>query len=440
METYLVRFSHIILITFYFLGIANAQEKISLIVEDAIELGLKNSKVLNSSLASYKFSEARLKEVNASQLPSLKFSAGYTRLSAVDPFNITTPFGTFEISPSILNNYSTKLSLAQPLFTGFRLKSSSDIAEYTANASNEDYNKDRKELIYNIRNAYWSLFKATQLKKVVDENVQQIKAHLTDAQNLLNQGMVTNNDVLKIEVQYNDALLRQVDANNNLKLAMINLNSTMSIPLSTEIDIASSPNLKKQEYDELKNLINRAIDNRAEIKSINYRIKASESGVTLAQSNWYPQIFLFSNLYYSRPNLRIVPGQDKFNETWDAGLSLNWDVWNWFSTSYQTEQAEATLTQSQERLGILKDAVTLEVTQNYLSVNQNKMKIDISEIGVRQAEENMRITSERFKQGLVTSSDIIDAEVALLQAKTNYTNSLVDFELAKAKLNKSLGE
>ncbi len=426
--------------TFYFLGIASAQEKISLNVEDAIDFALKNSKVLNSSLARYKFSEARLKEVNASRLPSLKFSAGYTRLSEVDPFNITTPFGTFEISPSILNNYSTKLSLAQPLFTGFRLKSSSDIAEYSANASNEDYKKDRKELIFNVRNAYWGLFKATQLKKVVDENVEQIKAHLTDAQNLLNQGMLTNNDVLKIEVQYNDALFRQVDANNNLKLAMINLNSTMSIPLSTEIEIASSPNLKKQEYDELKNLINHAMDNRAEIKSINYRIKASESGVTLAQSNWYPQLFLFSNFYYSRPNPRIVPGQDKFKETWDAGVSLSWDVWNWFSTSYQTEQAEATLTQSQEGLGILKDAVTLEVTQNYLSVNQNKMKIDISEVGVKQAEENMRITSERFKQGLITSSDIIDAEVALLQAKTNYTNSLVDYELAKAKLNKSLGE
>ena len=91
-------------------------------------------------------------------------------------------------------------------------------------------------------------------------------------------------------------------------------------------------------------------------------------------------------------------------------------------------------------MGILKDAVTLEVTQNYLSVKQNKMKIDISEMGVKQAQENMRITSERFKQGIVTSSDVIDAEVALLQAKTSYTNSLVDYELAKAKLNKSLGE
>ena len=252
-----MKYFYILLIAFSFTVISNAQEKLSLNVEDAIELGLKNSKMLNSSLARYKFSEAKLREVNASRLPSLKFSAGYTRLSEVDPFNIVTPFGTFEVSPSILNNYQTKLSLAQPLFTGFKLKSSSDIAEYSANASNEDYNKDKNELIYNVRNGYWGLFKASQLKKVVDENVAQVKAHLTDAQNLLDQGMLTNNDVLKIEVQYYDALLRQVDANNNLKLAMINLNSTMSIPLSTEIEIASSPNLKNQEYDELNNLINR---------------------------------------------------------------------------------------------------------------------------------------------------------------------------------------
>jgi len=167
MKNYLVKYFYILLIAFPFTGISNAQEKLSLNVEDAIELGLKNSKMLNSSLARYKFSEAKLKEVNASRLPSLKFSAGYTRLSEVDPFNIVTPFGTFEVSPSILNNYSTKLSLAQPLFTGFKLKSSSDIAEYSANASNEDFNKDRNELIFNVRNGYWGLFKASQLIVVV---------------------------------------------------------------------------------------------------------------------------------------------------------------------------------------------------------------------------------------------------------------------------------
>lgn len=425
---------------FIFSSSSYSQNEISLTVDEAINIGLKNSKVLSSSFARLKSSEAKLKEVNASRLPSLKFNAGYTRLSEVDPFNITTPFGTFEISPSILNNYSTKLSLAQPLFTGFRLKSSSDIAEYSAGASQEDYNKDRNEVIFNIRNAYWGLFKAEKFKHVIDENVIQVKAHLSDAQNLLNQGLLTNNDVLKIEVQYNDALLRQVDANNNLKLAMINLNSIMSIPLNTEIKIISEMNKNTESLDNVNDLINRAFERRSEVKSANFRIKASESGVTLAQSNYYPQLFLFSNLYYSRPNPRIVPGKDEFKETWDAGVTLSWDVWNWFSTSYQTQQAEAALVQSQEGLGILKDAITLEVTQNFLTVNQNKMKIDISEIGVQQAQENMRITSERFKQGLATSSDVIDAEVALLQAKTSYTNSLVDYELAKAKLKKSLGE
>lgn len=430
----------VIVFSFCITNSGNAQEKILLTVEEAIDLGLKNSKSLNSSFARLKSSEAKLKEVNASRLPSLKFSAGYTRLSEVDPFSITTPFGSFEISPSILNNYQTKLSLAQPLFTGFKLKSNSDMAEYSANASQEDYNKDRNELVFNVRNGYWGLFKAVQFKKVIDDNVVQVNAHLTDAQNLLEQGMLTNNDVLKIEVQYNDALLRQIDANNNLKLAMINLNSIMGIPLSTEIEIASSMDKKTESFDEVNVLLNHAIEKRAELKSANYKIQASESGITLAQSSWYPQVVLFSNLYYGRPNSRIVPAKDEFKETWDAGVSLSWDVWNWLSASYQTEQAEATLIQSQEGLGILKDAITLEVTQNYLAVNQNKKKIEISEIGVKQAEENMRITSERFKQGIATSSDVIDAEVALLQAKTNYTNSLVDYELAKAKLKKSLGE
>ena len=383
MKNYLLKSVGLILVVFYYSGISIAQEKLLLTVDDAIELGLKNSKTLNSSLARWNSSEAKLKEVNASRLPSIKVSAGYTRLSKVDPFNIETPFGTFEISPSILDNYQTKLSLAQPLFTGFRLKSSSDIAEYSANASQEDFNKDKNELVFSIRNGYWGLFKAQQIKKVIDENVLQVKAHLTDAQNLLDQGMLTNNDVLKIEVQYNDALLRQIDANNNLELAMIALNSTMGIPLDTEIGIASSTSKTTEGYDEVNVLIKQAFEKRSEVKSASYRIQASESGVTLAQSTWFPQIFLFSNLYYSRPNSRIVPAKDQFKETWDAGVSLSWDVWNWLSTSYQTQQAEATLIQTQEGLGILKDAITLEVTQNYLTVNQNKRKIEISEIGVK---------------------------------------------------------
>lgn len=420
--------------------ISSAQEKLKLTIEQAMEIGLQNSKTLHASSMKVKSSEAKVKEVFASRLPSIKLSASYRRLSEVDPFSIATPFGTFNISPSILDNYSTQVSVFQPLFTGFRLVGSNNAAEQTAKASAEDYNKDRSDLVYNVKNSYWNLYKANEIKKVADENVDQIKAHLADARNLLNVGMLTQNDVLKLEVQLSDALYKQVDANNSVKLAMVALNNVMSISLDTEIEIASASGVRTKIFDDLNKLIASAFDNRPEVKAADYRVKVSEAGVTIAKSSWYPQINLFGNYYYSKPNQRILPTRNQFDGTWDAGVSLSMNIWDWLTTAHQSEQAEATLTQANDMFGALKDNVTLEVTQNYLNVNLAKQKIEISELAVKQAEENLRVTSEKFKSGLALTSDAIDAEVALLVAKWNYTNSVVDYELAKARLEKSIGQ
>ena len=278
------------------------------------------------------------------------------------------------------------------------------------------------------------------MKKVTDENVQQIEAHLKDAQNLLKVGMLTQNDVLKLQVQHSDAKYKQVDANNGVKLAMVALNNVMSISLNTEIEIATVAELNPKSFDDLSDLVMTAVENRPEVKAADYRVKASEAGVTAAKSGWYPQISIVADYYYSRPNQRILPTRDKFDGTWDAGINLSMNIWDWLTTSHQTQQAEATLAQSIDMMGSIKDNVTLEVTQNYLNVNQAKQKIEIAKLTVEQAEENMRVTSDKFRSGLALSSDAIDAEVALLAAKTNYTNSIVDYELAKARLEKSIGQ
>lgn len=418
----------------------NAQEKLSLTVEQALVLGLQNSKTLHSSLMKVKSSEARVSEVNALRLPSLRLSAGYRNLSSVDPFSIQGPTGPITIAPTILDNYATQLTLSQPLFTGFRLLSNFNIAEYTASATNEEFNKDRTELVFNIKNAYWSLFKSSQLKRVMDENVQMVKAHLDDAKNLMKVGMITRNDVLKLEVQLSDMLFKQIDAENAVKLSTVALNNVLGISLDTNIEIVSDVNLTPSNYDELNKLISNAVEKRSEIKSADFRVKASEAGVTMAKSSWYPQISLYGNYYYSRPNQRIFPSKDEFKDTWDAGVNLSLNVWDWLTTAYQTEQAEATLAQAVDGVGILKDNITLEVTQNYLNMSQSKRKIEISQLTIKQADENMRITADKFKNGLAMSSEVIDAETAQLTAKINYTNSIVDYELAKARLDKSIGK
>ena len=426
-----------------------AQTNVSLSVEKAIQLALDNSKSLHASLMRLNYADAMSAEVNASRLPSLKFGGAYTRLSDVPPFAISLPaslqpvFGvnSFTLAPTIANNYMLKATLEQPIFTGFRLDAAANAAEYSARASEQDHAKDKAELTYNVKLAYWSLFKALEFKKVVDENVEQMKAHQNDVQNLLDQGMATTNDLLKVQVQLSDAQLRQIEMNNNVQLAMIGLNNVIGTPLQTQVALesdmkhATAPNVSS-----LNALVEKAMSQRSQLKAMEYRVKAAESGVTAAKGSWWPQIFLSANYYYNRPNQRLQPVQDTFKDTWDVSVGVSLDIWNWGKTLHQTDQASAQYEETKDAFAQMKDGITLETTQTYLNLNQAKERTSVAEKGVRQAEESYRVTNKRFKEGLAQNSDLLDAEVALLQAKTNYTQALVDYELAEARLQKVLGE
>ena len=430
--------TNILSVIIIFSGFISAQEK-TLTLDESIQIGLENSNMLHSSKMKVNYANARLSEINTGRLPSLKFTGAYTRLSPITPFILATPFGTFNISPSILDNYNLKLTLQQPLFTGFRLSSSSNIAEYNYKAAEEGFNKDKQDLIYNIKNAYWNLFKAKKVKEVTDQNVEQVKAHLTNIKNFYEQGLSTKNDLLKVQVQLSESELRQIDAKNAVKLARISLFNVIGLPLNTGSEIPDSVDIKTGRVNDLDSYIEKALDNRPELKAMKYNIKAGEAGVTLAESNWYPQIYLAGNYYYSKPNQRIFPAENKFNDTWDVGVSVQVDLWNWGSTVDKTDQAEAQLEEVKDSYKIVKDNIVLEVNSNFLNLEQSKDKIAVAEESVSQAKENYRVTDETFKKGLALNSDLLDSEVALLQANTNYIQALVDYELAKARLEKSIG-
>ena len=281
-------------------GKSFSQQKISLSVEEAIQNGLKNSKSLHSSQMKVEFASSKANETNASRLPSVKFTGAYTRLSEVPSASFPNPFATlnpllpkeFTISPSVFDNYLTKLSVTQPLFLGNKISSATEIAEYSSQATQEDFNKDKNELVFNIKNAYWSLYKAMQFQKLLNENVQQVQAHLTDVQNFLKQGMATTNDVLKVQVQLSNVQLAQLDIKNNVQLAMLALNNLMGIALDTELELTSNIKHEPKTFSDVNSLVQKSFTNRSEIRAMDLRVKASASAITLAKSNWYPQVFL----------------------------------------------------------------------------------------------------------------------------------------------------
>ncbi|MFA7289943.1 MAG: TolC family protein, partial [Melioribacteraceae bacterium] len=240
-------------------------------------------------------------------------------------------------------------------------------------------------------------------------------------------------------VQYSNTKLMFIEAENNSELARIAFNKAIGIELYAQTKISENEESLYSEKYQISDLIEEALQNRKELKSLEYRVAASGEGLSAAKSAWYPSIFLTGNYYYSNPNPRFQPAKDEFNSNWDVGVTLSWDVWNWGLTSSQVSQAEETKIQLETNLTVIKENVQVDVYANYLNLIKIEEKVNVNNEALAQALENYRITSEKYNTQLATSSDLIDAETLKLQAETNLKTTEVDFRIAKVRLEKSLG-
>jgi len=421
-------------------ALVSAQIK-ELSLEESLKIGLENSRALKISRSKVVSAEAKVKEFSSQLFPKLSLSANYTRLSEVPPFEVNVPLSPvpIRIQDAILNNYGIKLSIQQPLFTGFRLSSLKSAAELNKEAFNIEFTKEENETALNIQNTFWNYYKAKQVVKLIGENLKSLEDHLRDTKSFLANGLATKNDLLKLEVQYSNVRLMKLENENNLKIVRASFNKALGFNLAAQTEIITKEiqaDLTQYNYDEL---LSEAMSKREELKALQFRIGASEENVSAANAGLYPSVYLTAGYNYSRPNQRIMPSKDEFKDTWDVSVVMNWDLWNWGYTASQASQAEQQLIQNQTSYELLKENVELDVYQSYLRVISEFDKVDLNRKIVEQANESYRIIKEKYNEQLATSTDLIDAEVSLLDAKTKLTNAMVDFQLAKVKLEKAVG-
>ena len=415
-----------------------AAEEQHLSLRESIALGLQNSPSLHSSVMKYSYADAKAGEASAGLYPTVKVLAGYQRLSDVPSFTIPIPMAPVSF-PVVLNVYSAKATVQQPLFTGWKLQSAADAASFSAEASRNDLVRDKAELVYAIASAYWNVYRAREMKQVTEENVRQMASHLQDIESMKAQGMATLNDVLKVRVQLSNAKILDSDAENNVRMTVLSFNATLGIPLSTSIVLTSPLTPLTNELAPMQSFMTEAMENRPDLRGMEWRKRGAESGVAAARGGWLPQLYLTGNYYYSRPNSRIFPAKDEFKDTWDVGVSLQLDLWNNLTTVYQTDAARAQYTQAEDGIKALRDGITLEITQTYLQVNQNRERIALAQLAMQQSDENLRVAKEKFSARLTANSELLDAEVAQVQARLQLTQAFVDYELSIARLEKAAG-
>jgi outer membrane protein len=420
----------------------------TLSLADCVNQALGKSPSLKISEAKVESADARAMETGAALLPQLKLSGSAAELSEVPEYKLELP-APINISrtlfPSITENYSVKLSLQQPLFTGFKLSKNKEMAALNSQATRADLTKEQADMVVNVTVAYWNLYRMMETEKVISQTEIQLNEHLKDVQNFFVQGLSTDADVMKVQVQLSEVRVKHVQARNNIRLAAMALNSLIGNPLTTDIVAGDNPpatiaSIETLLKSDLSTLTIRAAEKRPEIKLMQLRCEMNNAGVIAAKGGWYPQIYLGADYNYARPNSRYFPPSEEWNDTWNVGITFQWTIWDWLTTQHQTLQAEAALKQSEAGLSQMYDAVRLDVAQQFYIAQTADEEVSVTDAGVAQAQESYRMTLEKFKSGLTSNSDLLDSETALLQAKLSHTQALVEYVVAIAKLKRAIGE
>ena len=332
-----------------------------------------------------------------------------------------------------------QLSIQQPIFTGFQLSSLANSAENNYEAMSSEHQKNINYKAFEIYSAYWNLFKAQKQVELIEEYTHSLDEDLRKTKDFVDNGLATMNDYLILELQASNTMLQLIDAKNNREIARATFNKSIGLPLTDSTEIETKLVLPQSTDFTHNELMIEAVNNRQELRSMEFKILAGEDRITAANSNWWPKLYASGNFFLYNVNAETFSMDNEKLQAWFAGLSLSWDLWNWGYTSSRSAQAEEEVLQNKESLELLKEQIEIEVYNAYLNLNSNIEKIKVSQFAVLSAEENFRITKDKYDYQLATTNDLIDAEVELLNSKTKLTISQADYELSKAKLDLAVG-
>jgi outer membrane protein len=412
-----------------------------LTLDEAIQRGLETSHRIAEAVARGDAAEAVVGERRAATLPQMAAQAGYTRTNHVTAFGIPTPGNQLNIIyPDAPNNYRTRLDLQWPIYTGGRLDALERAARIDAAASADETGAARGDLTLEITRAYWALVTATESVRVVQESVTRMDAHLRDVRNQLAAGLVPPNDVFSVEAQESRQRMLAVQARATRDVAEADLARLVGAPPGTTVEPAAALDITPTAAAPIETLLESAKQRRPERAALMKRLDAAGERSRAASAGTKPSVAVNGGVDYARPNPRIFPREEAWHTSWDASVNVSWPLFDGGRTRSEMAEASASTRAIEERLAEFDSTLAVEIRQRVSERDASRAVIDAATDAVRSATEARRVVGERFAAGVATSTDVLDAQVALLQADLDRTQAVANARLADARLVRALGQ
>lgn len=415
---------------------AFAGETVALNLDDAMLRAFQTNPTV--SIAQYELDSARASYNAARQSRGISITASHTTQRGGYDDNIVkktdaTGAWTGEYWKGIGNSHSNGLTASLPIFTGGKLKGTIKQAK-----ANYQYNQVGVQRTYNemrstVTDGYFTMLQADNMQKLSAESVARLEDHLKNVQAQYDVGVVAKVDVLRSQVELANAKQTLIQAENSYQVAEANMNKIVGLPMDTNLKLDNL--LVYNAYDQnMDDCLAYAAEHRPELMQAQYNVDAAKGALMVARSGHMPQVAASASQSWSDTNW---PGDEKGN--WGVGVNVSMNVFDTGVTLSKIHGAEADLKKAEETYRDTVNAVNLDVRSNYLGLREAEKRIGTTKLAVEQADEDYRIAQLRYMSGVGTNTDVLDAQVALTQAKTNYTKALYDYNTSKTALETSIG-
>jgi outer membrane protein TolC len=415
-------------------------------VDEAVRLALQSSPRLERLGALQAAADAEVRGARAERWPEVEVGGGYQRRSNVPELRIAQPSldpdvpgQLVTIYPNIPDNWSLRAGVTWPLYTGGRVGGRIEAATQGHLAAGLDREAARNDLVLDVKRAYWSLVSAGEAVRVFADAVRAFDAHLEDARNRERFGMAARNEVLAVQVQRDRAELNQLEAEAAAQIAEADLRRLLGAPSHTRLETSEPLEAGPFSAPDIEALVAEAGSVRPDRAALVARIAASDALAGVERGSRLPQVAVTGGYLYANPNRVIVPPEETWKDTWDVGVSLSWNVFDGGRRSAAEARARAEAEAARQHLREIDRAIRLEVTRRALELRTAEKRLGVAARAVESAKENQRVAADRYREGLIPSSELLDAEVDLERARVSRTEALAALHLAAAGLDRAVG-
>ncbi|MEJ2724634.1 MAG: TolC family protein [Deltaproteobacteria bacterium] len=377
------------------------------------------------------------KQARADFLPRLGMT--YTALYSDEPEAFPVPGGAAGPFVTSKDYYEWQGTLTQPIFTGFSLLSSYELAKLGIDQAQIQLEQAGLELALRVKEGYFDILGADKTVEVGQKDVEARESAYKVASSFYKVGMIPINELLQAEVELANSKQALVRAEIAARTARAAFNTILARPVNEPFDIQDILTYKPSGGD-YESFVKEALANRPEIRAVENRLLQADQQIRLAKSKYYPEI-AFNYDYIKDGDSFDVSGfpGDEDTGRWEATAVATWTFWQWGKTYYSMKEQESAKKELFQAKWALDDQIRLEVKEAMLALEREEKNIPTTQKAVEQGEENLRVSSERYKAQVTTITEVLDAQTRLSQARLNYYRALYDHNLARARLEKAIG-